>query len=260
MAPVRWGLHRIKPFLRPALKILRFIRKALLFCRYHFAMGGWRGLSVAAGRRLKRLQQRQALERPTTDSQASIVPGLLQPPLALETCTEPALTIVIPCYGQNEVTAQCLQSIASFPPSVPYEVLVADDAFATPFDPAQFDLTGVTVLHAEQNQGFLRNCNAAVSVSAGDRVLLLNNDTMVLEGAIDALWQTFELFEEVGAVGAKAPIPEWAIAGGWGYYLAGRLGLELGARRESGCAEVQLCARRGLLFRGGADGRQGTLG
>ena len=227
MAPVRWVLHRIKPFLRPALKILRFIRKALLFCRYHFAMGGWRGLSVAAGRRLKRLQQRQALERPTTDSQASIVPGLLQPPLALETCTEPALTIVIPCYGQNEVTAQCLQSIASFPPSVPYEVLVADDAFATPFDPAQFDLTGVTVLHAEQNQGFLRNCNAAVSVSAGDRVLLLNNDTMVLEGAIDALWQTFELFEEVGAVGAKLLYPNgrlqeaggiiWRDGSGWNW-------------------------------------------
>ncbi|GIR70762.1 MAG: hypothetical protein CM15mP74_20130 [Halieaceae bacterium] len=48
------------------------------------------------------------------------------------------------------------------PPSVPYEVLVADDAFATPFDPAQFDLTGVTVLRAEQNQGFcataMRRC------------------------------------------------------------------------------------------------------
>ena len=123
MAPVRWGLHRIKPFLRPALKILRFIRKALLFCRYHFAMGGWRGLSFAVGRRFKRLRHRQALERPTPDSQASIVPDLLQPPLALETRTAPALTIVIPCYGQHEVTAQCLQSIASFPPSVPYEVL-----------------------------------------------------------------------------------------------------------------------------------------
>ena len=158
MAPVRWVLHRIKPFLRPAAETLaRFFRKVLLFCRYHFAMGGWRGMSVAAGRRFKRLRHRQALERPTPDSQASIVPDLLQPPLALETCTEPALTIVIPCYGQHEVTAQCLQSIASFPPSVPYEVLVADDAFATPFAPAQFDLTGVTVLRAEQNQGFLRN-------------------------------------------------------------------------------------------------------
>ncbi|MEL0260325.1 MAG: glycosyltransferase, partial [Halieaceae bacterium] len=126
-----------------------------------------------------------------------------------------------------EVTAQCLQSIASFPPSVPYEVLVADDAFATPFDPAQFDLTGVTVLRAEQNQGFLRNCNAAVSMSSGDRVLLLNNDTMVLEGAVDALWQTFERFEGVGAVGAKLLYPNgrlqeaggiiWRDGSGWNW-------------------------------------------
>ena len=227
MAPVRWMLHRIKLCLRPGLKVVRLIRKGLLFCRYHFAMGGWRGLSVATGRRLKRLQHRQALKRPTPDSLESIVPDLLKPPLALETCSDPALTIVIPCYGQHEVTAQCLQSIASFPPSVPYEVLVADDAFATPFDPAQFGLTGLTVLRAEENQGFLRNCNAAVSKSAGDRVLLLNNDTMVLEGAVDALWQTFERFEGVGAVGAKLLYPNgrlqeaggiiWQDGSGWNW-------------------------------------------
>ena len=95
------------------------------------------------------------------------------------------------------------------------------------FDPAQFDLTGVTVLRAEQNQGFLRNCNAAVSMSSGDRVLLLNNDTMVLEGAVDALWQTFERFEGVGAVGAKLLYPNgrlqeaggiiWRDGSGWNW-------------------------------------------
>ena len=227
MAPVRWVLHRIKLCIRLVLKVLRFIRKVLLFCRYHFSMSGWRGLSVAIRRRLHRLQHRQALERPTHGSQESIVPDLMKLPLALETCFEPALTIVIPCYGQHGVTVQCLQSIASFPPSVPYEVLVADDAFATPFDPAQFDLTGVTVWRAEQNQGFLRNCNAAVSRSAGDRVLLLNNDTMVLEGAVDALWQTFERFEGVGAVGAKLLYPNgrlqeaggiiWKDGSGWNW-------------------------------------------
>ncbi len=226
MSPVRWVLHQIKLCLRAVLNV-RFMRKGLLFCRYHFAMGGWRGLSVAAGRRLKRLQHRQALERPTPDLQASIVPDLLQLPVVLETCSQPALTIVIPCYGQHEVTARCLQSIASFPPSVPYEVLVADDAFATPFDPAQFDLTGLTVLRAEENQGFLLNCNAAVSKSAGERVLLLNNDTMVLEGAVDALWETFERFEGVGAVGAKLLYPNgrlqeaggiiWQDGSGWNW-------------------------------------------
>ncbi len=227
MAPVRWVLHRIKPFLRPILKVVRYVRKSLLFCRYHFAMGGWRGLTVAAGRRFRRLQDRQALERSIPNSKQSIVPNLSQLPLALETCSEPALTIVIPCYGQHEVTAQCLQSIASFPPSLPYEVLVADDAFETPFDPAKFYLTGVTVMRAEQNQGFLRNCNAAVSMSAGRRVLLLNNDTMVLDGAVDALWQTFERFESVGAVGAKLLYPNgrlqeaggiiWQDGSGWNW-------------------------------------------
>ena len=60
MSPVRWVLHHIKPLLRPMLRMARFFRKVLLFCRYHFAMGGWRGLSVAVVRRFKRLQHRPA--------------------------------------------------------------------------------------------------------------------------------------------------------------------------------------------------------
>ena len=227
MSPLRWVLHRIKPLVRPTLRVLRFARKGMQWCRYHFAMGGWSGLRVALGRRLERLQHRQALEKPTSSSQESIVPELLPQPLALETSDEPALSIVIPCYGQHEVTAQSVQAIASFPPSMPYEVLVADDAFETPFDPMQFHLTGVTVLRAENNLGFLHNCNAAVAATRGNRVLLLNNDTMVLRGSIDALWQTFERFENVGAVGAKLLYPNgrlqeaggiiWRDGSGWNW-------------------------------------------
>ena len=39
---------------------------------------------------------------------------------------------------------------------------------------------------------------------------------MVLEGAVDALWQTFERFEGVGAVGAKLLYPNGRLAGGGG--------------------------------------------
>ncbi|GIR70761.1 MAG: hypothetical protein CM15mP74_20120 [Halieaceae bacterium] len=103
MAPVRWVLHRIKPLLRPMLRLARFFRKVLLFFSYHFAMGGgedWASPQDGASSAATPSGAR-ATRHP---SQASIVPDLQQPPPALETCTDPALTIVIPCYGQHEVT------------------------------------------------------------------------------------------------------------------------------------------------------------
>ena len=88
--------------------------------------------------------------------------------------------------------------------------------YEEPFDPEALGLAGVKVLRHERNQGFLRACNSAVTSALGCRVLLLNNDTQVLAGAIDALWHTFDRFSEVGAVGAKLLYPNGVLArGGW---------------------------------------------
>ncbi len=139
----------------------------------------------------------------------------------------PDLSIVIPSYGEHAVTANCLRSIAAHPPSLPYEVIVADDAYPEPFDPAGFDIYGVSVHRNEQNLGFLLNCNEAVARAKGRRVLLLNNDTQILEGAIDALWRTFDDHDRVGAVGSKLLYPSgllqeaggiiWRDGSGWNW-------------------------------------------
>ena len=139
----------------------------------------------------------------------------------------PDLSIVIPSYGEHAVTANCLRSIAAYPPSLPYEVIVADDAYPEPFDPTGFDIHGVSVHRNEQNLGFLLNCNEAVARAKGRRVLLLNNDTQILEGAIDALWRTFDDHDRVGAVGSKLLYPSgllqeaggiiWRDGSGWNW-------------------------------------------
>ena len=121
----------------------------------------------------------------------------------LATSSAPVVSIVIPCFGEHLVTRRCLASIAINPPSVPYEVLVADDAYPDPFDASAMGVKGVIHLRSANNRGFLKNCNNAVSQSKAQRVLLLNNDTVVWSGAIDSLLATFDQFDRVGAVGAK---------------------------------------------------------
>ena len=52
-------------------------------------------------------------------------------------------------------------------------------------------------------RGFLRTCNNAAAHARGDYIVLLNNDTAVHEGWLDALLDVFAQDESTGMVGAK---------------------------------------------------------
>jgi GT2 family glycosyltransferase len=85
-----------------------------------------------------------------------MLPTLPQDPIAFAAAMSPELSIVIPSYGQHQMTADCLRAIFVHPPTVSYEVVVVDDAYEDPFDPEALGLAGVKVLRHERNQGFLR--------------------------------------------------------------------------------------------------------
>lgn len=103
------------------------------------------------------------------------------------TSQAPEVSIVIAAYGKVNYTLRCLQSIARNPPSVPFEVLVVEDASGEVDARACGEVAGVRFVLNEQNLGYLRSCNRAVGLTTGAYVYLLNNDTQVLPGAIDAL-------------------------------------------------------------------------
>jgi GT2 family glycosyltransferase len=88
-------------------------------------------------------------------------------------------------------------------PDLPIEVIVVDDAYSEPFDVRSLRVEGVSVIRNEQNLGFLRSCNKAMASARGDYLLLLNNDTLVHPGAVEALLSTFEDHASAGAVCAQ---------------------------------------------------------
>ena len=231
MTPIRWSLHLVKLGIKRGMQLvmppLMFIRKAYLFTRYHYSMGGVTGLKTAIGRRWDRWRQRGSSAVLGASQNRELLGTLPSGSVAFAEEDIPELSIIIPTFGQHMLTAQCLRSINAFPPSTSYEVIVADDAYPEPFDTGDFDILGVRVIRQQKNLGFLRNCNQAVSQARGSRLLLLNNDTQVLEGAIDALWGTFGKFSNVGAVGAKLLYPSgelqeaggiiWRDGSGWNW-------------------------------------------
>jgi GT2 family glycosyltransferase len=100
----------------------------------------------------------------------------------------PDLSIVVVSYNTRELLGACLRSVAATVREHTYEVIVADNgSIDNSVQLLQRDWPDVRLLELGANLGFARANNRAIAVSRGRQVLLLNSDTEVLPGAIDAL-------------------------------------------------------------------------
>ena len=117
---------------------------------------------------------------------------------------EPLVSVVIPVFNKCELTLQCLDAIARVGARVPFEVIVVDDASsdATPGRLAQ-RADQVRVIRNPANRGFAGSCNEGAAAARGRYVLFLNNDTIPLQGWLDALVDELHTHPGVVAVGSK---------------------------------------------------------
>jgi GT2 family glycosyltransferase len=114
------------------------------------------------------------------------------------------LSIVIVTYNSTAEIDACLESLARHPAGVGHDVTVVDNA--SPDDTAGAIRRGwptVRVIEAGGNLGFARANNIGIRASSGTLVLLLNPDTVVLRGAIDALVRTLAQRPDAAAVGPR---------------------------------------------------------
>jgi GT2 family glycosyltransferase len=99
-----------------------------------------------------------------------------------------AVTIIVPVYGRYVLTLRCLYALATRTPTrLGARVVVVDDDPTRPMAPLLVGIQGLEIRSNERNLGFLRSCNSAVAATQSDWVVLLNNDTVVHHGWLDAL-------------------------------------------------------------------------
>lgn len=99
----------------------------------------------------------------------------------------PEVSVIVVSFNTRDMTLDCLRSISA-QTRVPHEVILIDNASKDATAAAvAAEFPDVRLMAEAENHGFARANNIAAKVARGDYILLLNPDTVVLDGAIDKL-------------------------------------------------------------------------
>ncbi len=153
----------------------------------------------------RRLQQGGHLKQVVEPVKSS---ALVLENLSFSQANNPTLSIIIPVYNDLDYTVGCLESITELNDKIRYEVIVVDDASPDIDTSCLNNIDNITWVKNPENLGFIGTCNRGASIAKGKYLLFLNNDTRVHDGCLDALFDTFSSFEDVGLVGGKLVYPD----------------------------------------------------
>lgn len=162
------------------------------------------------------------------------------------------LDIVIVSYNARADLERCLHSLHAAPPKMPHRIVVVDNASTDgSVEAVRASWPDTDVIEMGRNAGFAAANNAGIRAGTGTLILLLNSDTIVPPGAIDALASRMLREPAVVAAGPRLVDGEGRAEWSFGRMLTPRTELQrmaaqsLYARRVPGVtAVIQRATRR----------------
>jgi len=129
-------------------------------------------------------------------------------PIAAPRVAAPKLSILVVSYATREMTLACLRSVMA-ETRASFELIVVDnaspdgsaEAIAAAFPAEAFPQ--VRLIAEDRNHGFAQANNIAARAAQGELLLLLNPDTVVLDGAVDRLLAFAETRPRAGIWGGR---------------------------------------------------------
>ncbi len=98
------------------------------------------------------------------------------------------VSIIIISYNTREMTLACINSILEQTKGISYEIIVVDNDSRDGSEQAIRDkFKNIDLIASNENLGFARANNFAAKKAKGNYILLLNPDTVILDGAIQKI-------------------------------------------------------------------------
>ncbi len=119
------------------------------------------------------------------------------------------VSIVLINYNRPDLTEDCIKSIIQFTAEIKYEIIVVDNA-STQGDISFIEkMDGpIKLIRSVSNLGFAKGNNLGLSIAQGDYILLLNNDTVLINEAIDLAHARIKKDGRIGVLTCHLEVPD----------------------------------------------------
>ena len=115
----------------------------------------------------------------------------------------PTLSIIIVSWNVRDLLRRCLQSIYD-QTKIPFEIFVVDNASSDgSADMVAKEFKNVKLIRNPKNRGFAAANNQAVKLTRGEYIMFLNDDTEILDSALDKMTKYLEKASSTGIAGAR---------------------------------------------------------
>jgi GT2 family glycosyltransferase len=169
---------------------------------------------------------------------------------------KPLVSIVIPVYGQLQITLECLKSIQNAKDSTEIEVILLDDNSPDPnVEKTLSKIEGLIYVRNKKNLRFVKNVNKGAKIAKGKYVFFLNNDTKVTDHYLETSLELFERFDKVFSVGSKLIYPNGKLQEAGSILHTDATGINYGAFDDPDhfeynyVREVHYCSAAALLVK-----------
>jgi GT2 family glycosyltransferase len=114
------------------------------------------------------------------------------------------LSIIVLCWNDQHVIANCLRSIYSNTHSTEFEIIVSDNGSTDrSVEFIRKSYPKVRLIENGSNLRFAKANNIGIRASTGEYVLILNPDTIIHDGTLDRLIRFADEHKEAGAFGCR---------------------------------------------------------
>ena len=120
---------------------------------------------------------------------------------------KPEVSVLLVLFNKAELTFGCLRSLQEIT-DLACELSIVDNGSSDDTDILLSRIESANVIRNTENLHFIKSVNQAARAARGRYLLILNNDTRLVPGSLEAAVATIRNSDEIGSVGGKLILPD----------------------------------------------------